>query len=90
MFYKICLIGKSDAGISFSKFSHEKINAIEVFGNSELKFDIRKMLTADLVITCGEWYEDDNCKKAVLIARTCNMEVINELQFKNYVEQNYN
>lgn len=86
----IFIISKKGEPIDLRKFEHQNIKFIEKFGFSDFKFDVRKMLKSDFVITYGDWHEDEDAKNAVLIARTCKMDVIHESQFKNYAEQKYN
>ena len=89
---KIFLISseKESSSICLEQFDDPKISEFLKFGSEELKTDVSNMLKFDLIVTIGNWFESEDAKKAVEIARLMELKVIHESNFKNYVEQNYN
>lgn len=59
-------------------------------GLNDFKFDVRLMLRSHIVVTVGNWFNDERCNKAVQVARIMDLEVIHHTQYKQYVETNYN
>jgi hypothetical protein len=86
---KIYIVTPKGEQISLSKFHIDGVESIDSIGLSE-KGSIIQMLKSDLVITCGDWYNDQHCTDAVAIARIMKMEVIHETRFAQYVKQNNN
>lgn len=59
-------------------------------GQNDFRFDVRLMLRSHIVVTVGNWFEDEKCNKAVQVARIMDLEVIHHTQYKQYVEAKYN
>lgn len=76
--------------VTFSRFDHPKVVEVLILGDSTLNYDVAKMLRADLIVTVGDWSENQDCIKAVQVARIMEKEVIHQSQFESYVEANYN
>jgi hypothetical protein len=72
------------------KFEFPKCAELNVLGRREFNFDVRVMLRSHLVVTVGDWHEDEKCTKAVQVARIMGQEVIHETKYRAYVESKYN
>lgn len=75
--------------IKISDFTHEKVVEVLTFGESDITYDVAKMLRCHLIVTVGGWFSDENCNKAVQVARIMNKEVIHGSSFNSYVKEKY-
>lgn len=74
--------------VRISDYTTEKTVEVLTFGESTLDYDVAKMLRCHVVVTFGNWHEDENCKKAVEVARIMNKDIVFASQFKKYAEEN--
>lgn len=79
-----------------AKFDHPSITNIAVttfeFDNQDrcLRQMVRKSSKCELLVTIGDWAENDTLVRLVNIARIMNIEVIHETNFSKYVDQQQN
>ena len=81
---------KDQLKVNVSDFDFPNLAEIIVMGKSKFNYDVRLMLRSDIVVTVGDWHEDENCNKAIQIARIMEQEIIHESKYRAYVEQKYN
>lgn len=89
-FYSVfVVVPKTDRNkVRISDFTTEKTVEVLTFGASHIHYDVAKMLRAHVIVTVGEWHEDEDCKKAIQVARIMGKEVIHESKFQEYAEAN--
>ena len=72
-------------------FDYPKIKEVIFLDLEEsIHSQIPKMVDCDLIITCGDWESNQNCEILVDIARLLEIEVIHQIRFKEYAQENYN
>lgn len=83
------IVPKKDINtVRISDFTTEKTIEVQTFGKSHIDYDVAKMLRCHVIVTVGDWHEDENCNKAVQVARIMGKLIVHESKFKEDAEAN--
>ena len=85
---RVFIVFAKDEKPSLSKFAIEGVTKkVDLMDHETgLRESISRMLHYDLVVTCGQWHEDERCNQLIDIARKSDMKIIHESRFKYYVK----
>jgi hypothetical protein len=75
--------------VQLSKYELKNTKSINTI-DPKLKKVVKQINKANLIITQGNWFEDQLCRNAIEIARILNKTVIHHTTFNHYVSANNN